>query len=167
NAAFWFGLMQGVGDHYGDITQVMDFGTAKENFVAAARHGLGAQFTWPGREGVPAADLIREELLPLARQGLEHMAVVSEDIDRYLGILEERVAHGRTGSQWLLDSMDALRGRGTATERMAALVAATHHRQASPAAPVHTWERAGLEEAGGWNAHYQRVGQIMHTDLFT
>lgn len=167
NAAFWFGLMRGVLDEYGDITRQMDFGTAKENFIAAARLGLGAQFGWPGRENIPAAELVRDELLPLAREGLEHMEIDAADIDRYLGVLEERVADGRTGSQWLLDSFDGMQENGTPAERLAALVAATHERQIHPDHPVHAWETARLEESGGWHVHYQRVSQIMATDLFT
>ncbi|MGH9380075.1 MAG: glutamate-cysteine ligase family protein [Thermoanaerobaculia bacterium] len=167
NAAFWFGLMRGVLDEHGDITRVMDFGTAKENFVAAARLGLGAQFSWPGRENVPAAELIQGELLPLAREGLEHMGIDTGDVDRYLGVIEERVAGGQTGSQWLLDSLGEMQNGGTPAERLAALVAATHDRQLLSDRPVHTWELARLEEAGGWHVHYQRVSQIMATDLFT
>lgn len=167
NAAFWFGLMRGVLDEYGDITQQMDFGTAKENFVAAARLGLAAQFGWPGQENVPAGDLVRDELLPLAREGLEHMEIDAADVDRYLGVVEERVTNGRTGSQWLLDSFGGMQKNGTPAERLAALVAATHERQIHPDHPVHAWETARLEESGGWHVHYQRVSQIMATDLFT
>lgn len=167
NAAFWFGLMRGVLDEYGDITRQMDFGTAKENFVAAARLGLAAQFGWPGRENVPAGDLVRDELLPLAREGLEHMEIDAADVDRYLGVVEERVTSGHTGSQWLLDSFGGMQKNGTPAERLAALVAATHERQIHPDHPVHTWETARLEESGGWHVHYQRVSQIMATDLFT
>lgn len=167
NAAFWFGLMRGVWERFDDITQVMDFGTAKENFVAAARLGLAAQFGWPGRENVPAGELIRAELLPLAREGLRATAIDSADIDRYLGVIEERVASSRNGSQWMLDSFNAMQDLGTASERHAALAAAIHDRQTRPDLPVHRWEPARLEEAGGWKDHYRRVGQLMTTDLFT
>jgi CBS domain-containing protein/gamma-glutamyl:cysteine ligase YbdK (ATP-grasp superfamily) len=167
NAAFWFGLMRGVWERYDDITQVMDFGTAKENFVAAARLGLAAQFGWPGREQVPAGELIRTELLPLAREGLQATGIDAADAERYLGVIEERVAASRTGAQWMLDSFNAMRDNGTQSERLAALVAAMHDRQTRPDLPVHRWKRARLNEAGGWKEHYRRVGQLMTTDLFT
>jgi len=167
NAAFWFGLMRGVWEQFDDITRVMDFGTAKENFVAAARLGLAAQFGWPGRENVPAGELIRAELLPLARDGLRATEIDSSDVDRYLGIIEERVEASGTGAQWMLDSFNSMQDSGTPSERLAALVAAMHDRQTRPDLPVHKWEPARLEEAGGWKQHYRRVGQLMTTDLFT
>jgi len=105
--------------------------------------------------------------LPLAREGLRATAIDSADIDRYLGVIEERVASSRNGSQWMLDSFNAMQDLGTASERHAALAAAIHDRQTRPDLPVHRWEPARLEEAGGWKDHYRRVGQLMTTDLFT
>lgn len=166
NAAFWFGLINGAADHYGDITRVMDFDDAKENFIAASRLGLQAQFQWPGRQTVGAQELILEELLPLARAGLETLEIDSGDIDRYLGVLEERVVSGKTGSQWLLDSFNRIREKGGMSERLAALTSATLARQLE-GRPVHTWKLASLEEAGGWEEHYAQIGQFMTTDLFT
>lgn len=166
NAAFWFGLINGAAEHYGDITQVMDFDDAKENFLAAARLGLQAQFQWPGRQTVGAQELILDELLPLARAGLEDLEIDPEDVDRYLGVLEERVVSGKTGSQWLLDSFNRMREQGGMSERLAALTSATLVRQLE-GRPVHTWKLADLEEAGGWEEHYAQVGQFMTTDLFT
>ena len=43
-----------------------------------------------------------EELIPAARSGLEQVGVPDEDRDRYLDVIEERVASGRTGARWLL-----------------------------------------------------------------
>jgi CBS domain-containing protein len=145
---------------------VLDFDDVKANFLAAARLGLGAQLLWIGGRSVPAEELILEELLPLARHGLEAGGIESGDVDVYLGTLEARVESGRTGSQWLLDSYTATRDKGARAERLAALVAATVHRQ-KEGRPVHEWEPATIEEAGGWQAHYLRVGQVMTTDLFT
>jgi CBS domain-containing protein/gamma-glutamyl:cysteine ligase YbdK (ATP-grasp superfamily) len=166
NAALWLGLMSGVVEQHRDIRQVLTFDQVKENFVAAARLGLGAHLWWVGQKDVPARELLLEELIPLARHGLELGHLRSEDIDRYLGVLTERVQSGRTGSQWLLDSYGATRQQGTRAERLAAIVAATVRRQ-KEAAPVHTWPLAGIDEAGGWQAHYLQLGQFMTTDLFT
>ncbi len=166
NAAFWFGLMSGLAGIYEDITRVMDFEVARENFVAAGRLGLGAQFAWPGRDKVPAPELILEELLPLARDGLAAVEVDAGDVARYLDVIEERVRTLKTGSQWLIDSLAAMKGRGGRSERLAALVAATARRRAE-GRPVHEWETAGLDEAGDERSHYQRIDQLMTTDLFT
>ncbi len=166
NAAFWFGLMTGVAREYEDITEVMEFEVARENMVAAARLGLGAHFTWPGRENVPAQELILQELLPLARRGLEAVDIDGDDVGRYLGTIEARVASLRTGSQWQIDSLAAMKAGGTDSERLAALVAGTIARQRDNQ-PVHLWQPAAVAEAGDLKSQYLRVGQLMTTDLFT
>lgn len=166
NAAFWFGLMAGASRQYGDVTRELEFDVAQENFLAAARLGLRAQFTWPGRDNVGARDLIREELLPLAREGLRVKGIDGADIDRYLGVVAERVEANRTGSQWQLDSLAAMKDQGFRAERLAAITAGMVARQRE-GAPGHTWTPAAIEEAGGWEKHFSRVEQIMATDLFT
>lgn len=166
NAAFWFGLMRGVAAEHGDISRAMSFETAEENFVAAARLGLQAQFTWPGRPSVPAAELILHDLLPLARAGLDELGIDSSDAGRYLGILEERVERHQTGSQWILDSLTHLGEDGNKAERLAALTLATIERQETTE-PVARWRPACLAEAGGWRKHYSKVRHLMATELFT
>ncbi|MDX1631824.1 MAG: glutamate-cysteine ligase family protein, partial [Thermoanaerobaculia bacterium] len=166
NAAFWFGLLGSLTEEYDDIREVLEFDDVKGNFVAAARLGLGAQFRWIGDRNVPADRLILEELVPRAREGLESGGIDSSDIDVYLGTLEERIQRGRTGSRWILDSFAETRDHGSFAERLAAIVAATASRQRE-GRPVHEWEPAEIREAGGWQAHYLKVGQIMTTDLFT
>jgi CBS domain-containing protein/gamma-glutamylcysteine synthetase len=166
NAAFWFGLLSGLSRTYPDIRRVMEFDAAHENFIAAARLGLRAQFTWPGHQQVPADELILEELLPVAREGLEQRGVDAADVDRYLGVLEDRVRTKRTGAQWQLESFAVLRDRGGRAERLAAITAAAVAQQREER-PVHTWKLASLEAAGGWEKHFARVGQFMATDLVT
>ncbi len=171
NAAFWIGLLRGVEREYGDITKSMDFGTAAENFLSAARFGVGAQLSWPrkgkrSRGAIPVQTLVPETLVPLAREGLRDWGVASEDVDRYLSIIEERAREMHTGSVWQLDSLAALAGTGTKAERLAALTGATVARQ-KEGTPVHRWELASIDEGGGWSRHYSRVKNFMTTDLFT
>lgn len=166
NAAFWFGLMRGMAAEHGDVSRVMSFETAEENFLAAARLGLQAQFTWPGRPSVPAQDLILQDLLPLARSGLDALGIVPADSERYLGILQERVERLQTGAQWMLDSITHMGDEGTRAERLAALTLATIERQKTNE-PVARWRPASLAEAGGWRKHYSKVRHFMVTELFT
>ncbi len=166
NAAFWFGLISGIAQKYGDITEVLDFDVAKANFMAAARLGLNAQLGWTEDQTIPAVELIRAQLLPLAQSGLSTAGICSEDIDRYLGIIDQRVASGQTGAQWMLDSYNGMKGRASQSERLTALTAAMWARQ-NEGEPVHTWEPARMEEAGGWQKSYTQVDQYMQTDTFT
>jgi CBS domain-containing protein len=166
NAAFWFGLMAGVDDEHGDISQRLDFDVAKENFFAAARHGLAAQLGWVDGETLPADELILTRLLDLARRGLALLRIRAEDADHYLGVLEERVRTQRTGAHWLLGSLRQMGDEGSRAERLAALVVGTAARQRT-GEPVASWPLADITEAGRWREHYDTVGRLMSTDLFT
>jgi CBS domain-containing protein len=166
NAAFWFGLISGVIERYGDIAEHMPFDDARSNFLAAARHGIDSQLAWRGRDPAPADALILEEFLPLAREGLETAGLDAENIDLYLGVIEERVRSRRTGAQWLLLSMAELADKGPLAERLSAVTAATAVRQRE-GNPVSTWELARLDEGAGWKQSYATVEQCMDTDIVT
>jgi CBS domain-containing protein len=166
NGAFWFGLISALSHEYVDITKVMEFEDAAGNFMAAGRSGLGAELTWLEGETVPARQLVCEELLPLAREGLSRRGVVPADVSRYMDVIEERVRTKMTGAQWILSSLAGMKERGTPSERMSALTAAMVSRQKEEK-PVAQWAPAFLEEGGGWKHHYLRVEQFMTTDLFT
>jgi CBS domain-containing protein len=115
---------------------------------------------------IAAQKLVLEQLLPMARAGLEAGGIDSADIDLYLGVMQERVASGQTGSQWLLESLETMRDEGSTGEHANALVAAMLSRQAG-GRPIHEWPVARLSEGGGWKHSFMRVEQFMTTDLFT
>ncbi len=166
NAAFYFGMMISFSSEYKDVSKLVDFSEVANNFLTAARSGLGAQFTWLDGKIHPAQKLICEQLIPMARQGLLHRNIDPAEVDRYLGVLQARVESCQTGSQWLLDSLVHMKGKGVRGERLAALTAASVNRQ-KEGLPVSEWEPARLEEAGGWKPNYMRVEQFMTTDLYT
>ena len=172
NAAFFFGLMSGVIEELGNPRDTFDFDDAKANFYAAAREGLKAQFTWSNGRTVTAAELIGQRLLPLAREGLEHVGIDHDDIDRYLGVIEARVSSGRTGASWTLESFNAMAKDGEASGEMIErriLASMLEHQRAGT--PVHEWEPCEIggmhDRADEWRRGLQRVGQFMTTDLFT
>ncbi|HXV75010.1 MAG TPA: CBS domain-containing protein [Candidatus Polarisedimenticolaceae bacterium] len=136
------------------------------NFAGAARLGLATQFAWFHGETEPAVSLICDRLVPAAADGLARTGIDRDDIERYLGIIERRVASHRTGAEWLIQSLGEMRGQGTIGERLTALTAATVKRQADNR-PVSEWETARIDEAGGWRRTYLKVEQYMTTDLFT
>lgn len=166
NAAFFYGLMSGLDAEVECIAKAMPFDHAKANFHAAARYGLEAQFRWLGGPSITAQRLILETLLPLARSGLERREIGGSDIDRYLGLIEDRVRSGRTGAQWMLDSWDSMSESATRDERCRTLVGAMVAHQAKDQ-PGHLWEvaRPGADE--NWRHSYRFVRQVMTTDLFT
>ena len=169
NAAFFFGLMTALPAEFGDATQLMSFDDAKGNFFTAARHGLQAQFTWLNGNSIPASKLIREQLLPLARAGLQQANLAPDDINCYLDVIEARVQHDQNGALWALRSLAAMEGQGTPAQRYQALVAETLAQQQTNT-PVHRWPLASLPRTAGttsWSQNFQAVGQFMSTDLFT
>jgi CBS domain-containing protein/gamma-glutamylcysteine synthetase len=166
NAAFFFGLMCGLDQEYGDITGVMDFDDARANFVAAARYGLHARFQWLQGKKVAADELILDPLLGLARSGLAHRGIATGDIDRYLGVIEERVRADRTGAQWALDSLASMREAGHPTDVRYRALTASMEEHLSNGDPIHSWELATLAPESDRDS-YRTVGQFMTTDLFT
>ena len=166
NAALFFGLMSSISKEHGDISSRMAFDDAKANFMAAARYGLDAQMRWLGGSVLRADELLLEQLLPLAREGLASHDLDSENIDLYLGTVEERVRARRTGASWALDSLVRMEGKGTPEGRMRALCSATAAQQWS-GRPVHEWELADLDAREDWLDDFRTVSQIMTTDLFT
>lgn len=166
NAAFWFGMVAGMHDVHHDLRQVMKFDDAKSNFAASARHGLACEFKWTDGKRYQAADLVLNEFLPMARNGLVMAGVDSSDIDRYLGVIEERTKSRQTPSQWMIDSFNAFPESTSRAEKLNSIVAATLKNQEQNT-PVHTWELAKLSDMGRSKAHFKRVEQYMTTDLVT
>ena len=169
NAAFFVGLMIALPPEYGEIGKRLSFDNAKENFFAAARHGLNARLKWLDGKSISATSLILNELLPLARAGLKDARVDSSDIDKYFGVLEERVRSGQTGAQWMLDSLVSVKrhmGHEPNDMRTRILTSTILARQKENK-PVHEWKLAEAGELADWGQSYQTVGQFMSTDLFT
>lgn len=168
NAALYFGLMSAMVDEYGDISRVMLFDDARDNFFEAARHGIKAQFKWLGGKVFSASDLILNELLPKARHGLTKSGIDKEDIDKYLGILNARVRSGQTGASWLTESLAAMGDHATRDIRERSITSTMLDLQ-KQGDPVHTW-RLGETRADDAELHrqgYRTVGQFMSTNLFT
>ncbi|MGZ8843177.1 MAG: CBS domain-containing protein [Pyrinomonadaceae bacterium] len=166
NTAFFIGLMLALPKEYGDIAELLDFDDVKANFFAAARYDLDAQLTWINNKTFSAARLIRDELLPLARQGLIDAKVDASDIDKYLGVISERVKTRQTGAKWILKSlasMDDLEPKDLRYRELAARML----QEQKEGKPVHQWETMSPADELDWSQSYQTVEQFMSTDLFT
>ena len=132
NAAFYFGLVQALGMEEPAPETRIDFDTARRNFYAAARNGLRAKVGWLDGRRCGIQDLLVDELLPLARHGLDALGIDPAQAGHYLEIVEERVRSGRNGAAW----------QRAYVERhqcdMTALTAAYLERQ-ERGLPVHEW----------------------------
>lgn len=166
NAAFFFGMMSKLSHGIDDIRDHFHFADVKSNFLSAARDGLRAQQVWFDQEQKPAQELILKELLPLAEEGLRETNIDADDIERYLGVIERRVASRRTGARWQLESLEAMKSSGSLHERMRALTASMVQQQES-GRPIAEWDLAEFCLSQDWRESYRTVGQFMATDLFT
>jgi len=166
NAAFFFGMMSHLSHTTDDIREHLSFSDVKSNFLAAAREGLRAQQVWFDNRQVTAQELIIDELLPMAREGLVGAGIDEQDIERYLGVIRERAETRRTGARWQLESLESMRDQGNEHERLRALVSSMVE-QSESGKPVSQWELAGFCNQQDWRDSYRNVGQFMATDLFT
>ena len=162
NFAFWVGLMVGRPAEFDDMESKMDFRDAKSNFVKAARTGKESVINWMGKL-ISVRDLILEELLPIARLGLEKVAIDQADIDRFLDIIEQR-AKGFTGSQWKVRRYRQLRKTMKQDDALLALTKTIFENQQGDN-PVHLWPLTEYQPETHEAAH--QVGHIMSTQLFT
>ena len=154
NAAFHVGVALAVAPGAAEWTTTMPFARANANFYQAARHGLDAELDWPADVGGPggrgepapprrirAAELVRA-LVPRARRGLEHAGVPGDEIERLLGVVDERAASGQTGAVWQLRTLAALEPR-LGQERALAAMLERYLELSHSDQPVHTWPLQG------------------------
>ncbi len=132
NAAFYFGAMAALLARPTPPEELLPFAAARSNFYAAARAGLTGPARWDGRVG-PLDQLCLQQLLPLARQGLERLGVTADESNRWLNLVQARIASGRTGAAWQRTWV-ARHGAD-----FAGLVQAYRQGQQSDR-PVHEWE---------------------------
>jgi CBS domain-containing protein len=166
NAAFFFGMMAGMAAQVEDIRDHLTFDDVKANFLGAARDGIRAQMCWFDDTHLPAKELVLEQLLPMAREGLQEAGIQQEDIDRYLGVMHDRVTMRRTGSRWALESLEKMGDSGTRDQRLRCLVSSMVEQQ-TRGSPICEWSLAQYCAEQDWRESYRRVGQFMSTDLFT
>jgi CBS domain-containing protein len=166
NAAFFTGLMVALPHAYGQIAKRMAFDDAKLNFFRAARHGLDAHFQWIDGQSYSAASLILDQLLPIAREGLTSSRVAGADIDKYLGIVEDRARFRQTGARWVMKSLSAIGDSASkeSSQRRLTSEILTNQKQGNP---IHRWPIVKTVDSGEWERGYRTVGQFMSTDLFT
>lgn len=166
NAAFWLGAMVGMKDYISDVRKKLSWEDVRDNFAKAAQFGIDTKFNWFSEGKISAPDLVLEELLPIARQGLEKQNVHSADIDKYLGIIEERAKHHRNGARWQLRAYTKLLKECGRDEALTIMTAAIVKNQ-SKEMPVHTWDLPELGDLDDYRPSKLRVEEFMETDLFT
>lgn len=166
NAALWLGAMVGMKKRCKDITTRLSWEDVRDNFFKAARYGIDSKFTWFNDKKYTAIELITKELLPIAREGLKEQKVNSEDIDRYLGTIEERAKKHATGARWQLRAFTQLKNTISTDEASAVLTACIIKNQEKEL-PVHKWKLPTANDLEEYVPSRLHVSEFMTTDLFT
>nr|WP_297789267.1 CBS domain-containing protein [uncultured Allomuricauda sp.] len=160
NFAFWVGLMAGRPEKYDDMPSIMDFKMAKLNFIRAAMSGRHTVFSWLDKT-MTVKKIIKEELLPIAYNGLRKCNVDEDDINRLLGIIEARTKNG-TGAEWQIKNFRELKKQMKQDSAIVQLTKAMYNNQESEV-PVHQWKPIG--GMAKTKESFQWVRQIMSTKL--
>lgn len=166
NAVFWLGLMTGMANRFADIREVISWEDVRDNFAKAARYGIDSTFTWLHDRKVNACDLIIDELLPIAREGLQSRQVNDADIDKYLSIIESRAKLHMNGARWQLRAYTKLKKEVVRDEALTVLTACIIKNQQKEI-PGHDWEMPTVSDLDNYRPAKLKVEEFMETDLFT
>jgi len=166
NAALWLGCMIQMKEDVGDIRDKMSFEDVYDNFIKAAKFGIDSKFTWMNDQKITVADLALQELIPRARKGLEMRNIRSEDISRYMDVIECRAREHMNGARWALRSYTKLKKETTEDEALTVLTHAMSVNQ-KMGLPVHQWKMPELSDLKEYRPSHLKVSEFMNTDLFT
>ena len=132
NAAFFYGLQHFWAQHLKEGHPLPEFNEIKNNFYLAAIYSFHHSQNWLGKE-LDLTDLLQDILIPQAKQGLQDLKVSTDDIDKYLGVIEARAETQQTGANWQ---------RNYVASNRCDMTELTHAYQQlqQTGEPVHTWE---------------------------
>ena len=132
NAALFYGATESMANAETAPETSLGFEQARANFYAAAKYGLQAEVVWLDGKKIPIISLLQQQILPMARQGLESLGIDSGDAELFLGVIEGRIKKQCNGAVWQ---------RGYVARYgadMQQLTQAYHERQ-QQGQPVHEW----------------------------
>jgi CBS domain-containing protein/gamma-glutamylcysteine synthetase len=166
NAAFWWGAMIGMADKVDDIKEHLSWSDVRDNFGKAARFGIDSNFTWFKDKKIGVCELVRKELIPIARAGLKKMKIDQKDIDKYLGVIEGRAKAHMNGARWQLRAFTKLKEETSRDEALSVLTASIIENQ-NKGLPGHKWKMPELTDLKEYRPSKIKVEEFMQTDLFT
>ena len=166
NSALWIGAMMQMGRSIKDITKHISYADVRDNFGKAARYSMDSKFTWFNNQKITAKDLLTQELLPRAKEGLLKSGVDGSDVDYYLGIIEERTKVHQTGARWQLRAFTKLKEETNQDEALTCLTASMVKNQTG-GEPVHNWSMPDLDDLQHYLPSELCVEEFMTTDIFT
>lgn len=163
NMMFWVGVMLGKPKKYKKIHEKWDFKDVKTNFYNAARYGMATQFYWNG-EYVSSHNLILNELLPMAFQGLNSVGITTKESKYYLNIIKDRL-RGNSSSEWMVRNYRKLLKKHKRYDAMQILTAKMYENQ-EKGYPVSVWNMLNDYDYKPFKPN-RVVKHIMSSDIFS
>ena len=139
NAAFFYGIVHSLVHERRPLWSRMSFEQAADAFQQCARWGLEARVRWPKVGRVRVADLLIEQLIPQAMDGLRELGADDAVIAHYGEILTARARTGRNGARWQIDTVTSLELRGADRAEALAEMTRLYRAGVDSGAPVHDW----------------------------
>ncbi|MGI8769658.1 MAG: glutamate--cysteine ligase, partial [Propionibacteriaceae bacterium] len=139
NAAFFAGLVRSLAHTDRPIWSQMSFQAAEENFTAGVCDGIHADVYWPRIGQVNVTELVVRKLLPLAVEGLQEWGADSAEIDRLMGLMEQRCLQTSNGSTWQTAEVSAREAAGASRDQALHGMLASYLENMHSNEPVHTW----------------------------
>ncbi len=166
NAALWLGAMIAYKNELDDVRKLLSFSAVSDNFGKAARYGMETKMRWFNGKKYATSELLLNEIIPMAREGLKSRNIDQADIDRYLGTIEERTKVNQNGAIWILDSFSKLIKTVPRDEANAILTASMIKKQEA-GIPVHKWKLSSIDDLERYQASLLKVEEFMETDLIS
>jgi len=100
NATFFWGLVRALADNKQAPERLLPFPIVRQNFYNAAHYSLESSMQWLDGESYLVKDLVHNQLIPLAREGMQELGVDAGDYNYYLDIILGRISSGQNGACW-------------------------------------------------------------------
>ena len=132
NTALFLGLFEFLMRSADPLTNLLPFEVARDNFYAAARHGLSASVVWTDGTRQTLSELLSSTLIEAAAEGLLAAGLPAAEAAQWLDVIRGRAESRMTGADWQI-AWVSRHGRD-----FAGLVDAYAERLASNL-PAHEW----------------------------
>lgn len=144
NAAFSIGMAVGLEEKIDEYMSRIPFRFAEYNFYRAAKKGMDATILWPQNYQnkpveVPIKNII-DDMLQVANDGLAKLNVDREERDKYLQIIQRRLACGVNGATWTKQTLKHLR-ESMSDEKACEVMLDRYFENQMGGRPVNEWER--------------------------
>lgn len=143
NAALQVGLVESLSYDCESYLQRLPFRYAEYNFYRCAQYGLNARVIWPDKHQTTLSEHrvtdVIADLLPVADKGLALAGVSREERDRYMNIIEHRLAARQTGASWQLDTFNRLTA-SVAPHHVLPELCRRYYQLSQDGQPVACWE---------------------------